>query len=124
MIWLYHSEPRVFDKMGRAGSTDAQHGADCTGASGEFSQRNRLGGVYRCSDHGSQRTGPSGRIHLMGSAGTAEKRMLNNSKHLILEAPHPSPLSAYRGFFGSRLFSQTNHFLEEHGVTPIDWQIE
>ena len=73
----------------------------------------------------SQRTGPSGRIHLMGSAGTAEKNECSIiRKHLILEAPHPSPLSAYRGFFGSRPFSQTNHFLEEHGVTPIDWQIE
>ena len=44
--------------------------------------------------------------------------------HLILEAPHPSPLSAYRGFFGSRPFSKTNEFLKEHGVAPIDWQIE
>ena len=50
--------------------------------------------------------------------------MLNNPKHLILEAPHPSPLSAYRGFFGSRPFSKTNAFLEEHGLSPIDWQIE
>ena len=61
---------------------------------------------------------------LWGAPAQRKKRMLNNSKHLILEAPHPSPLSAYRGFFGSRPFSQTNHFLEEHGVTPIDWQIE
>ena len=44
--------------------------------------------------------------------------------HLILEAPHPSPLSAYRGFFGSKPFSQTNKFLEAHGVEPIDWQID
>jgi len=43
---------------------------------------------------------------------------------LILEAPHPSPLSAYRGFFGSKPFSQTNKFLEAHGVEPIDWQID
>ena len=50
--------------------------------------------------------------------------MLNNPKHLILEAPHPSPLSSYRGFFGSRPFSRTNQFLESHGVEPIDWQIE
>ena len=42
----------------------------------------------------------------------------------ILEAAHPSPLSAFRGFFGSRPFSQTNRFLEEHGIEPIDWQIE
>ena len=50
--------------------------------------------------------------------------MLNNPKHLILEAPHPSPLSAYRGFFGSKPFSQTNQFLEANGLTPIDWQID
>ena len=50
--------------------------------------------------------------------------MLDNPNHLILKAPHPSPLSAYNGFFGSKPFSQTNRFLEEHGVTPIDWQIE
>ena len=50
--------------------------------------------------------------------------MLNNSKHLILKAPHPSPLSAYRGFFGCKHFSQANEFLKEHGIEPIDWQIE
>lgn len=60
---------------------------------------------------------------LWGAPAQRKKRMLNNSKHLILEAPHPSPLSAYRGFFGSRPFSQTNHFLEEHGVTPIDCRL-
>jgi len=43
---------------------------------------------------------------------------------LILKAPHPSPLSAYRGFFGCQHFSQANAFLEKNGVTPIDWQIE
>ena len=53
-----------------------------------------------------------------------KKAMLHNPNHLILEAPHPSPLSAYRGFFGCRHFSKTNQFLEEHGLTPIDWQIE
>ena len=50
--------------------------------------------------------------------------MLNNPKHLILKAPHPSPLSAYRGFFGCQHFSQANEFLKAHGVEPIDWQIE
>ena len=53
-----------------------------------------------------------------------KKAMLNNPKHLILTAPHPSPLSAYRGFFGSRPFSKTNEFLESQGEEPIDWQIE
>ena len=53
-----------------------------------------------------------------------KKSMLNNPKHLILEAPHPSPLSAYRGFFGCRHFSRTNEFLRENGLEPVDWQIE
>lgn len=50
--------------------------------------------------------------------------MLTNPKHLILKAPHPSPLSAYRGFFGCKHFSEANEFLIQHGETPIDWQIE
>ncbi|WP_461813117.1 uracil-DNA glycosylase [Faecalimonas sp.] len=61
---------------------------------------------------------------LWGKPAQAKKSMLTNPKHLILEAPHPSPLSAYRGFFGSKPFSKTNTFLKEHGVEPIDWQIE
>lgn len=61
---------------------------------------------------------------LWGRPAQTKERMLNNPNHLILKAPHPSPLSAYNGFFGSKPFSQTNRFLEEHGETPIDWQIE
>lgn len=61
---------------------------------------------------------------LWGRPAQMKKSMLNNSNHLILEAPHPSPLSAYRGFFGSKPFSQTNQFLQAHGAEPIDWQIE
>lgn len=61
---------------------------------------------------------------LWGKPAQMKKHMLNNPKHLILEAPHPSPLSAYRGFFGSRPFSQTNAFLEKNGIEPIDWQID
>lgn len=61
---------------------------------------------------------------LWGRPAQRKKAMLNNPKHLILEAPHPSPLSAYRGFFGSRHFSKTNNFLINHGIDPIDWQIE
>lgn len=60
---------------------------------------------------------------LWGKPAQEKKKMLNNSKHLILEAPHPSPLSAYRGFFGSKPFSKTNAFLVEHGEAPINWQI-
>ncbi|RGC71783.1 uracil-DNA glycosylase [Lachnospiraceae bacterium AM23-2LB] len=61
---------------------------------------------------------------LWGSPAQRKEKMLTNPKHLILKAPHPSPLSAYRGFFGSKPFSQTNAFLEAHGVEPVDWQIE
>ena len=61
---------------------------------------------------------------LWGRPAQTKHMMLNNPKHLVLEAPHPSPLSAYRGFFGCRHFSQTNAFLKEHGIEPIDWQIE
>lgn len=61
---------------------------------------------------------------LWGRPAQMKEKMLNNPNHLILKAPHPSPLSAYRGFFGSKPFSKTNQFLEEHGIEPIDWQIE
>ena len=61
---------------------------------------------------------------LWGRPAQMKKPMLTNPKHLILEAPHPSPLSAYRGFFGSRPFSKTNEYLKENGLEPIDWQIE
>jgi uracil-DNA glycosylase len=61
---------------------------------------------------------------LWGRPAQMKASMLDNPKHLILKAPHPSPLSAYRGFFGCRHFSQANDFLKAHGVEPIDWQIE
>ncbi|WP_029321907.1 uracil-DNA glycosylase [Butyrivibrio sp. AE3004] len=61
---------------------------------------------------------------LWGKPAQTKMSMLSNPKHLILTAPHPSPLSAYRGFFGCRHFSKCNEFLKANGVTPIDWQIE
>lgn len=61
---------------------------------------------------------------LWGKPAQMKKAMLHNEKHLILEAPHPSPLSAFRGFFGSKPFSQTNAFLVSNELAPIDWQIE
>ena len=61
---------------------------------------------------------------LWGRPAQSKIPMLTNPKHLVLTAPHPSPLSAYRGFFGCKHFSQTNEFLQSHGVAPIDWQIE
>ena len=61
---------------------------------------------------------------LWGRPAQQKETMLTNPRHLILKSAHPSPLSAYRGFFGSRPFSKTNEFLEKNGLTPIDWQIE
>lgn len=61
---------------------------------------------------------------LWGRPAQSKIPMLTNPNHLILKAPHPSPLSAYRGFFGCKHFSQANAFLKEHGISPIDWQIE
>ena len=60
---------------------------------------------------------------LWGTPAQQKASMLNNPKHLVLRAPHPSPLSAYRGFFGCRHFSQCNAFLEKNGVSPINWQL-
>lgn len=60
---------------------------------------------------------------LWGAHARSKKRLLTNKDHLVLESPHPSPFSANRGFFGSRPFSKTNRFLEEHGETPIDWKV-
>ena len=61
---------------------------------------------------------------LWGRPARMKKGMLTNPAHLVLETAHPSPLSASNGLFGSRPFSKTNAFLEEHGIAPIDWQIE
>lgn len=61
---------------------------------------------------------------LWGRPAQSKKSMLHNPKHLILTAAHPSPLSAHNGFFGCKHFSQTNEFLKQNGLEPIDWQIE
>ena len=61
---------------------------------------------------------------LWGTPAQRKRVMLNNPLHLVLTAPHPSPLSAYRGFFGCRHFSKANQFLMENGLKTIDWQIE
>lgn len=64
-------------------------------------------------------------VYLLWGAPAQKKiPMLTNPKHLILKAPHPSPLSSYRGFFGCKHFSQCNDFLVKNGIDPIDWQIE
>jgi len=58
---------------------------------------------------------------LWGSYAIAKKALIDTTKHHVLTAPHPSPLSAYRGFFGCHHFSQTNNILAAQGEQPIDW---
>jgi uracil-DNA glycosylase len=60
---------------------------------------------------------------LWGSFARSKKKYITNSNHLILESTHPSPFSAYNGFFGSHPFSKCNQFLEKNGIEPIDWQL-
>lgn len=58
---------------------------------------------------------------LWGSYARSKKELITNKKHFIIESAHPSPLSASRGFFGSRPFSRANKFLESNGISPIKW---
>ena len=61
---------------------------------------------------------------LWGSYARSKKTLIGSSRHKIIESPHPSPLSAYRGFFGSKVFSRINSYLEEVGKKPIDFNLE
>lgn len=64
----------------------------------------------------------SGLVFLLWGSYAQSKRMLiDTSRHLVLQSPHPSPLSAHRGFFGNHHFSQTNAWLQAHGEQPIQW---
>lgn len=64
----------------------------------------------------------SGLVFLLwGSYAISKAQFIDRSRHLVLTAPHPSPLSAYRGFFGCRHFSQCNAYLQQQGLPPIDW---
>lgn len=60
---------------------------------------------------------------LWGANARSKKPLIDQSKHLVLECAHPSPLSAYNGFFGCRHFSKANEYLKAHGIAPIDWQL-
>jgi len=60
---------------------------------------------------------------LWGNYARAKKSLIDTQKHLVLEAPHPSPFSADSGFFGCKHFSKANEYLRQHGVEPIDWSV-
>jgi uracil-DNA glycosylase len=65
------------------------------------------------------------KVHLVfilwGAHAQSKTRLIDETKHLVLKAPHPSPLSAYRGFFGSKPFSQANHYLHQNALPEIQW---
>jgi uracil-DNA glycosylase len=61
---------------------------------------------------------------LWGSPAQKKAKNVNSEKHLVLKSPHPSPLSAHRGFFGQHHFSKCNHYLKEKGIGPINWCIQ
>lgn len=61
---------------------------------------------------------------LWGAPAIRKESMIDQTRHYVIKSPHPSPLSAYRGFFGSKPFSRANHFLENEGIEPIDWRLE
>ncbi|NLW51773.1 MAG: uracil-DNA glycosylase [Tissierellia bacterium] len=60
---------------------------------------------------------------LLGKFAQLKRPLIKSKKHLILETSHPSPFSVRRGFFGSKIFSKTNEYLLENGITPIDWRL-
>ncbi len=60
---------------------------------------------------------------LWGRFAQAKKKLIDTSKHLVLESVHPSPLSAYNGFYGCRHFSKTNEYLREHGIEEVNWSV-
>lgn len=60
---------------------------------------------------------------LWGSHAQAKGKQIDSQRHCVLRAPHPSPLSAHRGFFGCRHFSRSNDYLARRGIAPIDWQL-
>ena len=59
----------------------------------------------------------------MGNFAKEKAKLIKNPKHCIIISPHPSPLSAYSGFFGSKPFSKTNDFLVKNRIPPIDWSL-
>ena len=61
---------------------------------------------------------------LWGNFARGKKSLITNPNHFIIESPHPSPFSAYNGFFGSKPFSKTNQFLLSKGIKPVNWEIK
>ena len=100
-------ELKVLDAQGQAASHQGKGWEILTDACIETLSREREGLVFL----------------LWGSHAQAKSRLIDSQRHLILKAPHPSPLSAHRGFLGCGHFSRANRYLEQSGRSPIDWSL-
>ena len=132
------------------GRVSAQHGADGAGTQGQLASQEGLGEVHRCGHQHYQQEAKERRLYALGQAVTGmplplcpcalaalrhadaslppftlqkKAKNIDRSKHLVLECPHPSPLSASRGFFGCKHFSKANEYLKQHNKEPIDWSV-
>ena len=117
--------PRTLGEAGRAAAEQRAHRAD---GPGRLAPRARLGAVHRRGDRRGQRASRIRSSSCSGAATPRRRRRWSTSidkggRHLVLKAPHPSPLSAHSGFFGCRHFSKANEFLESRGLAPIDWAL-
>ena len=110
--------------MGKAGGSFIEYCINSTGRMCEFSKGK---GWEIFTDHiieeMNKREKPLVFI-LWGRQAANKASMIDTTKHCVITSAHPSPLSAHRGFFGSRPFSRTNEFLVSQGIEPIDWRID
>ncbi|MEI9902670.1 MAG: uracil-DNA glycosylase [Asticcacaulis sp.] len=91
--------------------------ADRADGDGQFPSGQGLGAIHRCGHQGGQRTAAPVVFILWGSYAQKKAAFVDQTRHLVLKSPHPSPLSAHNGFFGSKPFSKTNAFLEYQGLS-------
>lgn len=118
---LADSHERQPRPLGRTGRAATQCRADGPGARSGLPRRTRLGNFHRCGRAGHRTAQARHRLHAVGSYAQRKGAIADPQRNCILKAVHPSPLSAYRGFFGSKHFSRANEYLQSIGKAPILW---
>lgn len=109
------------DRWAEQGVFATQCRADGPGARSGLPRRTRLGNFHRCGRAGHRTAQARHRLHAVGSYAQRKGAIADPQRNCILKAVHPSPLSAYRGFFGSKHFSRANEYLQSIGKAPILW---
>ena len=107
--------------LGRTGCATAQRHTHRARPCRRLAPRPRLGTVYGRRHSASLSRTRQPRVHPLGSYAQKKGQVIDRSRHLVLTSAHPSPLSAYRGFFGNHHFSLCNDYLIRHGISPIVW---